>query len=90
MDLEEFGMNTNQGTNPEKTIISDNGTLLFDVPKVSYFNNPPELTPFLSSLRACLTWSGQAIGYGKLMVGSGAGLCRRILHGPGEPVSGTP
>ena len=71
-DMEEFGMNTNQGTNPEKTMSSDSSTLLFGVPKVSYFNNPPELTPFLSSLRACLTWSGQAIGYGKLMVGSGA------------------
>ena len=51
---------------------SEDGVVLYGVPKVSYFNDPPELTPFISSLRACLTYSGQSISYARLLVGSGA------------------
>lgn len=51
---------------------SDDGVVLYGVPKISYFNDPPELTPFISSLRACLTYSGQSISYARLLTGSGA------------------
>ncbi len=52
--------------------IHSEGTVLYGVPKVSYFNDPPELTPFISSLRACLTYAGQSINYSRLLAGSGA------------------
>ncbi len=52
--------------------IQSDGTVLCGVPKVSYFSDPPELTPFISSLRACLTYAGQAISYPRLLAGSGA------------------
>ena len=51
---------------------SEGGVILYGVPKVSYFNDPPEMTPFISSLRACLTFSGQAMPYDRLMCASGA------------------
>ncbi len=52
--------------------IQSDSTVLRGVPKVSYFNDPPELTPFISSLRACLTYAGQSISYARLLAGSGA------------------
>lgn len=48
------------------------GTLYGVVPRVSYFEQQAELTPFISSLRACLTYMGQNIHYARLMAGSGA------------------
>lgn len=51
---------------------SDQGTLYGVVPKVSYFNTEPELTPFISCLRACLTYSGQEMAYARLLAASGA------------------
>lgn len=51
---------------------SGGGIVLYGVPKVSYYNDPPELTPFISSLRACLTYAGQSISYARLLAGSGA------------------
>lgn len=54
------------------SVSSDGSVILYGVPKVSYFNDPPELTPFVSSLRACLTFSGQAIPYDRLLCASGA------------------
>lgn len=46
--------------------------ILYGVPKVTYFGNNNELTPFISSLRACLSYLGQNISYAQLMVASGA------------------
>lgn len=46
-------------------------TLYGVVPRVSYFGQEAELTPFISSLRACLTYMGQNIHYARLMAGSG-------------------
>lgn len=54
------------------TDTQSDGVVLHGVPKVSYFNNPPELTPFISSLRACLTYAGQSMSYARLLSGSGA------------------
>jgi len=51
---------------------ADGSNVLYGVPKVSYFNDPAELTPLISSLRACLTYSGQAMPYSRLLSGSGA------------------
>lgn len=64
---EDFNMNK---VGQEK---DQNGVILYGVPKVSYFKREEiELTPFISSLRACLTYMGQDISYARLMVGSGA------------------
>lgn len=49
-----------------------NGMLYGVVPRVSYFGREAELTPFVSCLRACLSYMGQEIGYARLMAGSGA------------------
>ena len=64
-------------TNPTMAIQDTNASpdgsvVLYGVPRVSYFNDPPELTPFISSLRACLTFSGQSMPYDRLMAASGA------------------
>lgn len=53
-------------------IASEGSVILYGVPKVSYFNDPPELTPFISSLHACLTYAGQRISYARLLAASGA------------------
>ena len=50
----------------------DNGMLYGVVPRVSYFGQEAELTPFVSCLRACLAYMGQEISYARLMAGSGA------------------
>ncbi|HYE81009.1 MAG TPA: helix-turn-helix transcriptional regulator [Clostridia bacterium] len=50
----------------------DYGMLYGVVPRVSYFGQEAELTPFVSCLRACLTYMGQDISYARLMAGSGA------------------
>ena len=52
--------------------IQGDSNILYGVPKISYFNDPPEVTPFISSLRACLTYSGQEMPYSRLLSGSGA------------------
>lgn len=50
----------------------DQGTLYGVVPKVSYFSKALEMTPFISCLRACLTYSGQEMDYARLLAASGA------------------
>ncbi len=57
---------------PDTSASPDGSVILYGVPRVSYFNDPPELTPFISSLRACLTFSGQSMPYDRLMAASGA------------------
>ena len=51
---------------------AEGSMILYGVPKVSYSNKDVELTPFLSSLRSCLTYNGQDMSYARLMAGSGA------------------
>lgn len=52
---------------------SEDSMVLYGVPKVSYFkDNETEVTPFISSLRACLTYMGEEVGYARLLCGSGA------------------
>lgn len=52
---------------------SEDSVVLYGVPKVTYFKEKEvELTPFISSLRSCLTYAGQEISYARLMAGSGA------------------
>lgn len=46
--------------------------VLYGVPRVSYAGKEHECTPFISSLRACLSFMGQEESYPRLMVGSGA------------------
>lgn len=60
---EDFWMNT---------VPSEGNVVLYGVPKVTYFSDPPQLTPFLSCLHACLTYAGQPIRYARLMAASGA------------------
>jgi AraC-like DNA-binding protein len=61
------------GVHERNTSVSPDGSaVLYGVPKVSYFNSPPELTPFIASLRACLTFSGQTMPYDRLLSASGA------------------
>lgn len=54
-----------------KKINTDNECILYGVPKVSYIDSY-ELTPFISSLKACLNYMGQKMSYAKLMAASGA------------------
>lgn len=61
-------MNVENGTEDKR----DSGMLYGVVPRVSYFGQEAELTPFVSCLRACLTYLGQEISYSRLMAGSGA------------------
>lgn len=56
------------------------GTLYGVVPKVSYFSQEKELTPFPSCLRACLTYLGQDVSYARLLAASGAAF--RLLWNP--------
>lgn len=71
IDKEEQPMNTYAAPN-DRMQTTDGSVILYGVPKVSYFNMPPELTPFIASLRACLTFSGQAMPYDRLLTASGA------------------
>ncbi|KUO77312.1 MAG: hypothetical protein APF77_19420 [Clostridia bacterium BRH_c25] len=61
-------MNVENGAEDKK----DYGMLYGVVPRVSYFGQEAELTPFISCLRACLAYMGQEISYSRLMAGSGA------------------
>ncbi|MGE5599482.1 MAG: helix-turn-helix transcriptional regulator [Bacteroidota bacterium] len=56
----------------EHTTPNIEGTLYGVVPKVSYFAKEMELTPFISCLRACLTYLGQDVPYARLLAASGA------------------
>lgn len=47
-------------------------SVLYGVPKVSYFSAECECTPFPSSLKACLGFMGQPVAYHYLMAISGA------------------
>lgn len=60
---EEYKMNT-----------ENNGheTILYGIPKVSYFNEYHELTPFIATLKACLAYMGQTESYARLHAASGA------------------
>lgn len=52
---------------------TEDSMVLYGVPKVSYFKEKEvEVTPFISSLRACLTYIGQEVSYARLLAGSGA------------------
>lgn len=52
---------------------TEDSMVLYGVPRVSYFKeNEAEVTPFISSLRACLTYMGQEVSYARLLAGSGA------------------
>jgi AraC-like DNA-binding protein len=46
--------------------------VLHGVPKVSYFTDPPECTPYSACLRACLGYMGEDIPYAHLLCTSGA------------------
>jgi len=63
----------------EKVILMDSAhmsdpdsSVLYGVPKVSYFSAECECTPFPSSLKACLGFMGQPVAYHYLMAISGA------------------
>ncbi|WBW96743.1 helix-turn-helix transcriptional regulator [Oceanirhabdus sp. W0125-5] len=58
---------------------SVNDCILYGVPKVSYFESY-EITPFISSLKACLRYLGQDISYPYLMAASGAAF--RLIWNP--------
>lgn len=52
---------------------SEDSMVLYGVPKVTYFKDKEfEVTPFISSLRACLTYKGEEVSYARLLCGSGA------------------
>lgn len=52
---------------------TEDSMVLYGVPKVTYFKEKEvEVTPFISSLRACLTYMGQEVTYARLLAGSGA------------------
>lgn len=68
LSKEDIVMNVDNGIKNEK----DSGMLYGVVPRVSYFGQEAELTPFVSCLRACLAYMGQDISYARLMAGSGA------------------
>jgi AraC-like DNA-binding protein len=62
---------------------SENSMVLYGVPRVSYFKDKEiEVTPFISSLRACLTYMGLEVGYARLLCGSGAAF--RLLWNTSE------
>ncbi len=55
----------------DRNFKSDDSMVLYGVPKVTYFKeNEVEVTPFISSLRACLTYMGQEVSYARLLAGS--------------------
>ncbi|MCM1989471.1 helix-turn-helix transcriptional regulator [Oceanirhabdus seepicola] len=56
-----------------------NDCILYGVPKVSYFESY-EITPFISSLKACLRYMGQDISYPYLMAASGTAF--RLMWNP--------
>jgi len=53
-------------------IIDPSSSVLYGVPKVSYFSAECECTPFPSSLKACLGFIGQPVAYHHLMAITGA------------------
>jgi len=56
-----------------KNFKAEDSMVLYGVPKVSYYKEKEvEVTPFISSLRACLTYMGQEVSYARLLAGSGA------------------
>ena len=55
-------------------------TILYGVPKVTYFSDQHECTPFISSLKACLNYMGQTESYAMLMAASGAAF--RLMWNP--------
>ncbi|NLO40612.1 MAG: helix-turn-helix domain-containing protein [Ruminiclostridium sp.] len=57
----------------DRNFKSEDSMVLYGVPKVTYFKDKEiECTPFISSLRACLTYMGQEVTYARLLAGSGA------------------
>ena len=50
----------------------DGFSVLHGVPKISYFNDPPECTPYPACLHACLGYMGEDIPYAHLLCMSGA------------------
>ncbi|MCX7749622.1 MAG: helix-turn-helix transcriptional regulator [Clostridia bacterium] len=58
----------------------DAGTLYGVVPRVSYFNQEIELTPFIACLKACLAYMGQEVSYARLLCGSGTAF--RLMWNP--------
>ncbi len=72
----------------EKVILMDSAhmsnpdsSVLYGVPKVSYFSADHECTPFPSSLKACLGFMGQPVAYHYLMAITGAAF--RLLWNTG-------
>lgn len=55
-----------------KTEGSSHDPVLYGIPKVSYFGESGEMTPFIATLKACLAFLGQQESYARLYAASGA------------------